>query len=124
MPKDSITYPPLEDYLQNIEYHHQSVDFQDFAQKADGYWLFEPAAPKPDSAHVIVFVHGYGGYNPMIYGKWIQHLVRQGNIVIYPRYQKNLHSPRPRKFSTNVSQAIRDALIELEKTRARPPNRG
>jgi acetyl esterase/lipase len=98
------------------EYLHQSVGFQDFAEEPDGYWLFEPAEPTPDSAHVVVFVHGYGGYNPMIYGKWIKHLVQKGNIVIYPRYQRDMLSPHPDKFSANVSKAIRDALAELGKT--------
>ncbi len=97
------------------EYSHQSVVFKDFAAEPDGYWLFEPDEPKPDSARVVVFVHGYGGYNPMIYGSWIKHLVRKGNIVIYPRYQKDMLSPNPDKFADNVSKAIRDALQELQK---------
>ena len=95
-------------------YSHDEVVQYDFAQNPDGYWLYEPASPRPDSANVIVFNHGYGGYNPMIYGKWIKHLVRKGNIVIYPRYQKNVYSPKPKYFSINVSQAIRDALKKLE----------
>ena len=101
--------------LGGASYLHESVVFQDFAANPDGYWLFEPADPKPDSAHVVVFVHGYGGYNPMIYGKWIRHLVRKGNIVIYPRYQRDMLFPHPSKFSENTSKAIRDALDELEK---------
>lgn len=96
------------------EYIHQEVVFQDFATDPDGYWLFEPASPRPDSADVIVFLHGYGGYNPMIYGQWIRHLVRKGHIVIFPRYQKNLVFPRPPRFARNCAQAIRDALTELE----------
>ncbi len=112
---DPITQPPQpENGPGGMNYSHQSVIFQDFASQADGYWLFEPDAPKPDSAHVVVFVHGYGGYNPMIYGKWIKHLVRKGNIVIYPRYQLNMLSPHPDKFSENVSKAVRDALSKLE----------
>ncbi len=95
-------------------YIHDEIVQYDFAQKPHGYWLFEPAAPRPDSANVIVFSHGYGGYNPMIYGQWIKHLVRKGNIVIYPRYQRNMYFPRPRKFSKNVSRAIRDALEKIE----------
>ncbi len=95
-------------------YKHHSVTFQDFSQKAYGYWLFEPAEPKPDSAHVVIFLHGYGGYNPMIYGKWIRHLVQKGNIVIYPRYQKNMFMPSPNKFSENTARAIRDGLSELK----------
>jgi len=96
-------------------YTHQKVIQYDFAQKADGYWLFEPSSPRPDSANVVIFNHGYGGYNPMIYGKWIEHLVKKGNIVIFPRYQSNVYLPRPSKFSRYVSQAIRDAYQKMEK---------
>lgn len=96
------------------EYTHQSVAFYDNATTADGYWLFEPTDPKPDSAEVVVFMHGYGAYNPMAYGKWIKHLVAKGNIVIYPRYQKNLVWPRPEGFPENAAKGIRDALKALE----------
>jgi len=97
------------------EYLHQSVAFYDAATEADGYWLFEPADPRPDSAEVVVFLHGYGAYNPMAYGKWIKHLVAKGNIVIYPRYQKNLVWPRPDAFPANSATAIKNALAELQK---------
>ncbi len=96
------------------EYKHQSVAFFDAATRSDGYWLFEPADPKPDSANVVVFMHGYGAYNPMTYGKWIKHLVAKGNIVIYPRYQKNLLLPRPGWFPKNAAKGIRDALTQLQ----------
>ncbi len=96
------------------DYSHAEVVMLDFAQEADGYWLFEPAAPVPESAPVLVFCHGYGAYNPMIYGQWIKHLVRKGNIVVFPRYQENLFFPRPPAFATNVATAIRDAQKELE----------
>lgn len=96
------------------EYLHDEVKQYDFADESDGYWLYEPAKPTPKSANVIVFIHGYGAYNPMIYGKWIKHLVRKGNIVIFPRYQKNLVSPSSKKFVSNVVIAIKDALEVLE----------
>lgn len=94
-------------------YLHDSIRWTSFAQRMDGYWLFEPDAPKPDSANVVVFVHGYGGINPMIYGKWIRHLVRRGNIVIYPRYQLDMLIPRTPKFTEHVATAVKDALVEL-----------
>ena len=97
------------------EYLHESVAFYDSAATADGYWLFEPADPKPDSAEVVVFLHGYGAYNPMAYGKWIKHLVAKGNIVIYPRYQTNLVWPRANVFPSNAAKGIRSALIALQK---------
>lgn len=97
------------------DYAHHSVAFYDASASAEGYWLFEPADPVPDSAEVVVFLHGYGAYNPMAYGKWIKHLVAKGNIVIYPRYQKNLVWPRPNAFPENAAIGIKDALKVLEK---------
>lgn len=94
-------------------YQHDSVILYNYAAKADGFWLFEPAQPRPEKADIIIFIHGYGGYNPMIYGQWIRHLVRQGNVVIYPRYQKTVLRPRPKKFSKNVVAAIHQALDTL-----------
>lgn len=103
-------------------YKHTEVRFSDFAPKADGYWLFEPQQPTPDCAPVIAFHHGYGAINPMIYGAWIKHLVRQGYIVIYPRYQKNLLFPGSKAFVGNASTGIKAALqrLQTEAGRVRP----
>ncbi len=95
------------------EYLHDEVTQYDFASKPNGFWLYEPASPKPEKANVIVFIHGYGAYNPMIYGKWIKHLVRKGNTVIFPRYQKNLFSPSPKQFAGNTVDGILAALDTL-----------
>ena len=97
-------------------YVHQTVVFTDHADDPDGYWLFTPADPVPDTAQVLVFLHGYGGYNPMIYGGWIDHLVKRGHVVIYPRYQKDMWHPRPSQFAPNSAKAIRDALGYLQTT--------
>lgn len=103
-------------YPDPAKYRHAEVRIRDFATKADGYWLFEPVSPVPDTADVVVFLHGYGGYNPIIYGGWVKHLVAQGLIVVYPRYQKNLLWPRPVHFADNAAVAVRDALerVQLE----------
>jgi acetyl esterase/lipase len=103
-------------------YAHQDMAFLDMAQEEDGYWLFEPAAPKPKEAPVVVFLHGYGAYNPMVYGHWIRHLVRKGNIVIFPRYQKNLLSPFPKEFADNTAKAIKDAYTLLQTDEHVRPN--
>jgi len=97
-------------------YQYDSVLFYNYAESEEGFWLFEPASPTPKSTNLIVFIHGYGGYNPMIYGQWIKHLVRKGNTVIYPRYQKNIFSPKPQKFSPNVITGIQTALKTIEES--------
>jgi len=98
------------------EYLHDSIVQYDYAAKPDGFWLYEPALPRPDSAHLVVFVHGYGAYNPVIYGDWIEHLVRKGNIVLFPRFQKNLFSPSAAAFIPNVATAIKDAMAIMMDT--------
>ena len=110
-----VTQPkqPLEGPGSKI-YLHQEVVIHDLASTPDGYWIYEPASPTPISANVIVFTHGYGAMNPMIYGKWIKHMVKKGNIVIFPRYQRNLISPSPSYFTPNVATAIKNALEELK----------
>ncbi|MFK7809904.1 MAG: alpha/beta hydrolase [Saprospiraceae bacterium] len=97
-----------------MEYIHDSVAIFDYAKKPDGFWLYQPAAPVPTEAPVVVFIHGYGAYNPMIYGKWIKHLVKKGNIVVFPRYQKNLFSPSTDHFIDNTVTAIQDAIRVID----------
>lgn len=97
------------------EYTHASVAYFDDAASADGYWLFVPQSPVPEAAEVVIFMHGYGAYNPMAYGKWIKHLVAKGNIVIYPRYQRNILWPRADRFPKNAAKGIRDAIAALGK---------
>jgi dienelactone hydrolase len=77
------------------------------------YWIFEPEAPKPTTAPLIVFLHGWGGMNPLYYGAWIDHLVKRGNIVVYPRYQANLLTPIG-EFTPNTVAAIKDAIARLQ----------
>jgi dienelactone hydrolase len=54
---------------------------------ADQFWIYEPASPTPKSAPLIIFLHGGLAINPKTHGAWMKHLVRKGNIVVWPRYQ-------------------------------------
>ena len=96
-------------------YMHEHVRIVDSAQMAGGYWIFIPDSPQLDTAEVVVFLHGFGCFNPMIYGEWINHLVRKGNVVIMPRYQETLWRPRTRDFTDRAACGIRDALSYLGK---------
>jgi acetyl esterase/lipase len=51
--------------------------------------------------------------NPGIYGAWLEHLVRRGHIVIYPRYQDGWQTP-PEEFRSHTLAAVRDALDVLD----------
>ncbi len=97
-------------------YPHAAVTKSVYGEGDLQYWLFEPAAPVPNSAPVIVLNHGWSGMNPRIYGAWIEHLARRGNIVIFPRYQASLKTPT-RDLTPNAIQAVKLALLELQKGR-------
>src|SRR5262245_6244681 len=69
------------------EYPHKTVRRKEFGSGARSYWLYEPADPAPAKAPVVVLNHGWLAVNPGAYGAWIEHLVRSGKVVIFPRYQ-------------------------------------
>src|SRR5262249_53753232 len=77
------------------------------------YWLFEPINPAPKSCPVIIFSHGWGAMEPRSYDGWIEHLVRRGNIVIYPRYQADF-LVTGEDFVNNAAAAVKDAFAKLK----------
>jgi acetyl esterase/lipase len=81
----------------------------EIGQGPRSYWLFEPDKAKVEPAPVVVFLHGWFAVNPAFYGAWIDHLVRDGKIVIFPRYQNDVGT-LPQAFLPNALFAIQDAL--------------
>lgn len=69
------------------DYAHAQVHKSLHGEGENAYWLFLPAEPAPREAPVVLFVHGTRAMNPYDYGGWIEHLVRRGNIVIYPVFE-------------------------------------
>ena len=89
---------------------HHGVKRYEIGQGPRSYFIFEPEKPKPEGkAPVVVFLHGWFAVNPGFYGAWIDHLVRDGRIVIFPRYQNDVGT-MPQDFLPNALAAIRDAL--------------
>ncbi len=89
---------------------HKSFKRFEIGEGPRSYWIFEPADPKPEGrAPVVVFLHGWFAVNPGFYGAWIDHLVRDGKIVIFPRYQNDVDMVS-QDFLPNALAAIRDAL--------------
>jgi acetyl esterase/lipase len=88
---------------------HGGVRRYEIGQGPRSYWLFEPDRPRPQTAPVVVFLHGWFAVNPGFYGAWIDHLVRHGHVVIFPRYQNDVGT-LPQDFLPNAMAAIHDAL--------------
>lgn len=98
------------------QYVHAKVTKNRYGTGNQEYWIFEPDTPKPATAPVVVFMHGWGGMNPLYYGAWLDHLVKRGNIVVYPRYQATLLTPL-REFLPSTLGAIKDAITRLQTER-------
>lgn len=100
--------PPPE---RRIDPHKGYVTLQG-GDGADEYWAFLPDQPRPVEAPVVVFLHGWGGMDPYVYGAWIKHLVQRGNIVIYPRYQTNIKT-RFEEMTPGAMRALQSAYSRL-----------
>ncbi len=76
------------------------------------FWIFEPDSVEKDTLPVIVFIHGWSAITPKLYTDFIYHIVKKGNIVIFPGYQKNAFVP-PRSFTDNLIKSLQYAFNEL-----------
>ena len=99
----------------SVSPHKQIVSYE-LGEGQRSYIVFEPNDPKPTRAPVVIFLHGWFAVNPAIYGAWIDHLVKSGKIVVFPRYQNDV-STNPQKFLNNALAAIHDSLGVLESGR-------
>ncbi|MEM0466540.1 MAG: hypothetical protein QXX20_02920 [Candidatus Thermoplasmatota archaeon] len=94
------------------EYNHGDVKIQRYGFGAQQFWIFEPADPTPLSAPLIVFNHGWSAFVPFFYQGWINHVVKRGNIVVFPRYQRGFLFGF-QHFSANALEAVKNAIKEL-----------
>ncbi len=81
--------------------------------------VFRPADPPGafvKARPVVVLVHGWGAVSPKWYGAWIEHLVRRGNIVVYPRYQEAGGGTAYNEVTGEAVKGIRTALDALAAT--------
>jgi acetyl esterase/lipase len=62
---------------------------------------------------VVLFLHGWGATRPGFYRPWLEHLAREGNAVIYPRYQDSVVEPPPQVLG-NVLAGLRAALARID----------
>ena len=94
------------------DYFHENIITNSYGSGAKKYYLFEPDEPKPATAPLIVFAHGLYATSPIFYEVWINHLVKKGNIVVYPVYQGML--PAFYMYSSNAVHSVLDAIEVLQ----------
>lgn len=92
---------------------HGAVELAALGEGMHRVYIFLPAQPSIiGKAPVVFFEHGWQGTNPKNYGALIDHLAREGNIVIYPVYQLD-NDTSPQLVTAAAAEAERTALNEL-----------
>src|SRR5579862_1716214 len=94
------------------DYKHKQVVAHVYGMGPTRYWIFEPADPTPGDAPLVVFNHGWSAMEPKVYGAWIDHIVKRGNIVVFPVYQDSLRTPTA-NFTPNAAAGIHQAVERL-----------
>ena len=93
---------------------HAGVDVVTLGDGMQRVYIFLPAGPSIQGpAPFVFFHHGWQGMNPKNYGALIDHLAREGNVVVFPVYQ-DADSTSPQIVVDNAAQAEREALVELK----------
>jgi hypothetical protein len=119
---DAISYtlqePPTQpqqpfDGPGGSNYSHDGVRQTRYGFGSREFWIFEPTEPTPTSAPLIVFNHGWSAFFPVFYKAWVEHIVKRGNIVVYPRYQLSLVIG-VRYATHHAIQAVKKAIFILQ----------
>lgn len=95
-------------------YPHQQVCHLPVGAGASMVWIFYPETPRPAAANVVLFLHGWRATDPAEYGGWIDHLVRSGNIVLYPVFEASRDDP-PETSERNALEGVRQAVAYLQR---------
>jgi hypothetical protein len=88
------------------------VQERSYGRGADQVWVIRNAAAPVRS--VVVFVHGHGGPledTPHYHLPWLRHLAREGNAVIYPRYELY---PGGHGTVAHVRRAVETAMERID----------
>lgn len=87
-----------------------------------GYTLFVPTGPDADAPAaglpLVIFLHGYTAVDPQSYRAWLDHIARQGAVVVYPDYQvDDPFGTAWAEMLPNAILGIRDAVARLDAER-------
>lgn len=95
------------------DYAYRQTLATGYGSGAERYWIIEPSEAGDEPLPVILFVHGLGLTHHSAYRAWIDHLVRRGNIVIYPAYHTG-GVVDPTAFTDTAAKATRKALSRCD----------
>ncbi len=93
---------------------HGAVEVMALGEGMGRVYAFVPAEPAVvGKAPFVFFAHGWQGMNPKNYGALIDHLAREGNVVVFPVYQES-DATSPQLVVAAAAAAEREALRVLK----------
>lgn len=76
-------------------------------------FAFYRTGPAPaEGRPVAILLHAWGAPNPQSYGGWIDHLARNGYLVLFPRFQE-INRTRPADASAIAERLLKAAFSDL-----------
>lgn len=111
-----------EIFCQN--YSEQLLNTQT-SQTYDDYWLFLPSdcENKIEKAPLVVLLHGWGSTDVDKSKNWIEHLTKQGNIVVFPFYEErgleNIGKGDWTIFINRAAETIKSAIVWLQEDKSK-----
>lgn len=90
---------------------HATVPFrtETFRKGSQKSWLYIPDNGQTEFKRLVVFLHGFGAKNAAVYGAWINELLRDGYVVLFPKFHTATFIPTVSKYEKRVQQSIEDA---------------
>ena len=94
------------------DYLHETVGHHAIGTAGSRVWIFFPDSPRPESANVVLFLHGYRALDPAPYGGCIDHVAKKGSIILYPLFEESRTDP-PENSLRNAIESTKRALQYL-----------
>jgi len=92
---------------------HGAVEVMTLGEGMQRVYVFLPAQPSVQGkVPMVFFAHGWQAMDPKNYGALLDHLAREGEVVIYPVYQET-DATSPQIVAPAAAEAERRALTAL-----------
>lgn len=111
----SLPTPPSQGPANNYAYSYSETRLIGAGATASVIITPRGTTGSQEKLPVVIFLHAWGAMDPAPYGAWINHIVRNNAIVIYPLYQDSLYVS-PSAMSENAFAGAQAALATLNKT--------
>lgn len=92
------------------DYKHGSFSVWQKGKNQDQYYVFEPDRPKAAQGRFVLFIHDRMATEPGHYMGQIEHMCKNGWVVVFPKYQGT--NQKEKHYMFNVIRSVKDFLLE------------